>query len=419
MPKFSYKAIDHKGKQKTGKLDADSPEEARSKVSSMGLMPVKIDEIEEKKPTKSKATAPRPKSKSAGFSIGRIIKPAELATFTRQLATLLQANLPLLRSLEVMIRQERNVRFKACLEQIAEQVRSGSKFSDGLKQHPKVFDRLYVNMISAGEAGGVLDVVLARLAGFMEKAQRTKGKVKSAMTYPIVVISVAVLIVFLLMVLVVPKFQSIFDDMLGGAPLPPPTRLVVSTSKFLGEHFILTVALVFGLFFGFKLFGRTSIGTRIFNWLAIHLPKVGSMVRKVNIARITRTFGTLLSSGVPILQALTITKDITGNIFYANAISRVHDCVRDGESLSTQMSRESVFPDMVTSMVDVGEETGELSDMLNRIADNYDEDVDNSVAAITSIIEPVMIVVLAVIVGFIVIALFLPIVEIIRQLSGG
>ena len=418
MPKFQYTAIDHKGKQKTGTVDAASHDEAHTKVSSMGLMPTNVEQKEEANSSKSKKTIAA-KGKSTGFAIGRVIKPGELATFTRQLATLLQANLPLLRSLEVMIRQERNVRFKACLEQVAEQVRSGSKFSDGLKQHPKIFDRLYINMISAGEAGGVLDVVLARLAGFMEKAQRTKKKVKSAMTYPVVVITVAVLIVFLLMVVVVPKFQSIFDDMLGGAPLPTPTRLVVGTSRFLGDHFLLTIGLVIGTIAGLKFFGRTGVGARAYNWLAINLPKVGVMVRKVNIARITRTFGTLLSSGVPILQALTITKDITSNIFYANAIRRIHDCVRDGESISTQMSRETVFPDMVTSMVDVGEETGELSAMLSRIADNYDEDVDNAVDSITSIIEPVMIVFLAVVVGFIVIALFLPIVEIIKQLSGG
>lgn len=418
MPKFQYTAIDHKGKQKTGTITADNNDEARTKVSSMGLMPVNVEQIEHAKPAQSKKTSGA-KGRSVGFAIGRIIKPAELATFTRQLATLLQANLPLLKSLEVMVRQERNVRFRACLEQVAEQVRSGSKFSDGLKQHPKVFDRLYINMVSAGEAGGVLDVVLARLAGFMEKAQRTKKKVKAAMTYPAVVVTVAVLIVLLLMIIVVPKFQSIFDDMLGGAPLPTPTRLVVGTSRFLGENFLLAFGVVICLFAGLKFFARTRIGTKAFNWLALNLPKVGSMVRKVNIARITRTFGTLLSSGVPILQALTITKDITSNVFYVNAISRIHDCVRDGESLSAQMSRESVFPDMVTSMVDVGEETGELSDMLTRIADNYDEDVDNAVAGITSIIEPVMIVFLAFVVGFIVIALFLPIVEIIKQLSGG
>ncbi|MGK0176439.1 MAG: type IV pilus assembly protein PilC [Lentimonas sp.] len=418
MPKFKYTAIDQKGREKTGTLDAASNDEARTKVSSMGLMPTNVEQTEGSGSSKSKK-AQSTKSAPMSFSFGRIIKPSELSTFTRQLATLLQANLPLLRSLEVMIRQERNVRFKACLEQVAEQVRSGSKFSDGLKQHPKVFDRLYINMISAGEAGGVLDIVLARLAGFMEKAERTKKKVQAAMTYPVVVITVAVLIVFLLMVIVVPKFQSIFDDMLGGAPLPGPTRLVVGISSFLGEHFFLTVGMVVGMIFGIKFLSRTSLGSKGFNWLAINMPKIGSMARKVNIARITRTFGTLLSSGVPILQALTITKDITGNIFYVNAISRIHDCVRDGESLSAQMSRESVFPDMVTSMVDVGEETGELSAMLTRIADNYDEDVDNAVSSITSIIEPIMIVFLALVVGFIVIALFLPIVEIIKQLSGG
>jgi len=418
MPKFKYTAIDQRGKQKAGKIDATTQDEAQAKVSSMGLMPTHIEPVKETSFARSKKTT-RSRNKSVGFAIGKVVKTAELAVFTRQLATLLQANLPLLRALEVMTRQERNLRFRACLEQIAEQVRSGSKFSDGLKQHPKVFDRLYINMICAGEAGGVLDIVLARLAEFMEKAERTKKKVKSAMTYPVVVISVAVSIVFLLMVLVVPKFQSIFDDMLDGAPLPLPTRMVVGTSNFLGEHILLTIGIAVSLFLGFKVLSRTNMGSKALDWISIHVPKVGIMVRKVNIARITRTFGTLLSSGVPILQALTITKDITGNIFYANGISRIHDCVRDGESLSTQMSRESVFPDMVTSMVDVGEETGELSEMLTRIADNYDEDVDNAVAGITSIIEPVMIVFLAVVVGFIVIALFLPIVEIIKQLSGG
>ena len=416
MPKFNYTAIDQRGKQKTGTVDSNSPDDARLKISAMGLMPINVDQVTENPSSKARKTKSA-QNIAVGISFGRIVKAGALATFTRQLATLLQASLPLLRALEVMIRQERNIQFKKRLEQIAEQVRSGSKFSEGLKQHPRVFDRLYVNMISAGEAGGVLDVVLARLAGFMEKAERTKKKVKSAMVYPAVVVTVAISIVFLLMVVVVPKFQSIFDDMLGGAPLPAPTRVVVGTSQFLGENILITIGGVFGSILVFKLLSKTKIGARVFNWLAIHMPKVGSMVRKVNIARITRTFGTLLSSGVPILQALTITREITGNIFYANAIDRVHDCVRDGESLSAQMSRESVFPDMVTSMVDVGEETGELPGMLNRIADNYDEDVDNAVAGITSIIEPVMIVFLAVVVGFIVIALFLPIVSIIQELS--
>ena len=417
MPKFKYTAIDQNGKQKAGSVDAANQDEASSKLSAMGLMPTNIAESTGGAVGKSKKAA-KAKGKSGGMNFGKVIKPEELTTFTRQLATLLQAGLPLLRALEVMIRQERNLRFKASLEQIADQVKSGNTFSDGLLQHPKIFDRLYINMIKAGEAGGVLDVVLSRLAGFMEKAQRTKKKVKSAMVYPIVVVGVAVSIVVLLMVVVVPKFQTIFDDMLDGAALPGPTLLVVGISNFLRDNIMISMGLMVALFFAAKFALNTDLGSKCFNWSAIHLPKVGYLVSKVNIARITRTFGTLLSSGVPILQAITITKDITGNTFYTNALTRIHDSVRDGESLSAPMGREKVFPDMVTSMVDVGEETGELSEMLNRIADNYDEDVDNAVAGITSIIEPVMIVFLAVVVGFIVIALFLPIVEIIKQLTG-
>lgn len=419
MPKFKYSAIDQNGKQKSGSVEASSQDEANSKISAMGLMPTSVAQAGND--ATGKKTAAKTKSKSSkggGFAIGKVIKAEELTTFTRQLATLLQAGLPLLRALEVMIRQERNQRFKAVLEQIADQVKSGNTFSDGLAQHPKIFERLFVNMVKAGEAGGVLDVVLSRLAGFMEKAQRTQKKVKSAMVYPIVVVGVAVAIVVLLMVVVVPKFQDIFDDMLDGKALPGPTQFVIGVSQFLQNNIIISIILVVGLVFGIKFFLKTGPGASAFNWLAINTPKVGDLVRKVNIARITRTFGTLLSSGVPILQSINITKDITGNVFYSNALSRVHDSVRDGESLAAPMEREAVFPNMVTSMVDVGEETGELSEMLNRIADNYDEDVDNAVSGITSIIEPIMIVFLAVVVGFIVIALFLPIVEIIKQLTG-
>lgn len=415
MAKFKYTAIDQNGKQKAGMVEAADQDEANAKVSGMGLMPTSVAQTDE---SAANAEATPAKAKSAGFSFGKVIKTEELTTFTRQLATLLQAGLPLLRALEVMTRQERNPRFKACLEQIADQVKSGNTFSDGLMQYPKIFDRLFINMVRAGEAGGVLDVVLSRLAGFMEKALKTKKKVQSAMIYPVVVVGVAVSIVVLLMVVVVPKFQDIFNDMLGGAALPGPTRLVVGISNFLKENILISLGLGVACFFGVKFLLRTKLGSKGFNWFSINAPKLGDLVSKVNIARITRTFGTLLSSGVPILQALTITQDITANVFYSNAINRIHDSVRDGESLSAPMGREKVFPDMVTSMVDVGEETGELSEMLNRIADNYDEDVDNAVAGITSIIEPIMIVFLAVVVGFIVIALFLPIVEIIKQLSG-
>lgn len=417
MAKFKYTAIDANGKQKTGTVEASDQDDANSKLTASGLMPTKVAEAGGQSATKA-AGAKKAKGGKKGMSFGKVLKAEELTTFTRQLATLLDAGLPLLRALEVMIRQEKNLRFKDVLDQIAGQVKSGNSFSDGLSQHPKIFDRLYINMVRAGEAGGVLDVVLSRLAGFMEKAQKTKNKVKAAMVYPIVVVGVAVSIVALLMVVVVPKFEAIFEDMLDGAALPGPTQLVVGFSNFMRDNILISIGLIVGAVVAFKFFAKTPIGSKVFNWLSINLPKVGDLVRKVNIARITRTFGTLLSSGVPILQSITITKDITGNKFYENALTRIHDAVRDGESLSKPMEREKVFPNMVTSMVDVGEETGELAEMLNRVADNYDEDVDNAVAGITSIIEPVMIVFLAVVVGFIVIALFLPIVEIIQQLTG-
>ncbi|MCH2036315.1 MAG: type II secretion system F family protein [Puniceicoccaceae bacterium] len=419
MSKYSYSAFDLNGKQKSGTILASSDSEANTKLSSMGLMPIKVVQLDESSASpKKKMNADSVKTNTKSrLAFGKVIKQENLTIFTRQTATLIQAGLPLLRSLEVMIRQEKNTRFKAVLEQIAEYVKSGGSFSDALAQHPKIFEKLFINMVRAGEAGGVLDVVLSRLAGFMEKAQRTKKKVKSAMVYPIVVVSVAIAIVVLLMIVVVPKFQSIFEDMLSGAALPGPTQLVINISNFISGNFIATIVGFLVFVVGGKYILKTKFGAKISNWIALNIPKVGDLVRKVNIARITRTFGTLLSSGVPILQSIMITKDITGNFFYSNALNRVHNSVRDGESLSAPMERESVFPSMVTSMVDVGEETGELPEMLNRIADNYDEDVDNAVAGITSIIEPVMIVFLAVVVGFIVIALFLPIVEIIKQIS--
>ena len=417
MPKFNYKIITKSGKNKSGSIEASSSSDAKSKLTASGDIVMSITAVSSVNGKLSKKSS-RGKKSSTTFAFGKIIKEEELTVFTRQLATLLEAGLPLLRSLEVITRQEPNKRFKLVLEKLSETVKSGSSFSDGLSQHPKVFDRLYVNMVKAGEAGGVLELVLARLSGFKEKALKTKKKVQSAMVYPFVVVSVAVAIVVMLMVVVVPKFQTIFDDMLDGAALPAPTQLVINISNFLQEQIIISLIIVGSVFFAFKIFLKSRVGSKIFNWCAINMPKVGELVRKVNIARITRTFGTLLSSGVPILQAINITKDITSNYYYASALNKIHDKVRDGESLSKPMELESVFPNMVTSMVDVGEETGELDKMLNRIADNYDEDIDNAVAGITSIIEPIMIVFLALAVGFIVIALFLPIVEIIKQLTG-
>lgn len=350
-------------------------------------------------------------------SFGKAINAKGVAVFTRQLATLVKAGMPILRSLEVLARQEKRPAFKAVLVDIADTIRSGGNFSDGLSSHEKVFDRLYINMVKAGEAGGVLQTVLERLAVFMEKAQKILGKVKSAMIYPVIIMSIAVLIVSVLMVFVVPKFQDIFTGMLKGQPLPLPTQILLNVSNFMKDNILIVLGIAFGLYVGFKMFSKTRIGRRIIDWMMIHTPILGELFLKAAIGRFTRTFGTLLASGVPILQALTITRDTSGNIHVANAINVVHDRVKEGDNVAKPLESTRIFPGMVTSMIEVGEETGALPDMLTRIADTYDEEVDNAVAGLTSIIEPIMIVFMAFMVGSIVIALFLPLVRIIEMMS--
>jgi type IV pilus assembly protein PilC len=369
-----------------------------------------------RQPTMAFSVAGAAKRKS-GFSIGRPINGKGLAVFTRQLATLVKAGMPILRSLEVLARQEKRLAFKAVVEDIAETIRSGGSFSDGLAGNDRVFDRLYVNMVKAGEAGGVLDTVLDRLAVFMEKAQKIAGKVKAAMIYPIIIIFVATVIVSVLMVFVVPKFQDIFSGLLKGQPLPALTQGLMNVSNFIKDHYLFAAGGMLGAWIALKLFSRTKLGRRILDRLLIRMPLLGDLFLKAAIARFTRTFGTLLASGVPILQALIITRDTSGNVHVANAINVVHDRVKEGDNVATPLESTQVFPGMVTSMIEVGEETGALPDMLTRIADTYDEEVDNAVAGLTSIIEPIMIVFMAVMVGTIVIALFLPLVSIIQHLS--
>ena len=348
---------------------------------------------------------------------GRPVNTKGIAVFTRQLATLVKAGMPILRSLEVLARQEKRLAFKGVIEDIADVIRSGGNFSDGLAAHDRVFDRLYVNMVKAGEAGGVLDTVLERLSVFMEKAQKITGKVKAAMIYPVIIILVAGIIVSVLMVFVVPKFQEIFTGLLKGQPLPALTQGLLDVSNFMKSHYLLAVGGAIGAWFLFKLFGKMKFGRRVLDWMLIHMPVLGDLFLKAAIARFTRTFGTLMASGVPILQALIITRDTSGNVHVANAINVVHDRVKEGDNVAKPLESTHIFPGMVTSMIEVGEETGALPEMLTRIADTYDEEVDNSVAGLTSIIEPIMIVFMAVMVGTIVIALFLPLVSIIQHLT--
>jgi type IV pilus assembly protein PilC len=307
---------------------------------------------------------------------------------------------------------------------MSDAVQGGSTFSESMGQHPRIFNRLYVSMVKAGEIGGVLELVLQRLAEFQEKAQKIKNKIKSAMTYPVVVMIIALVILFFLMTTIVPKFQQIFNDMLGGAQLPGLTRWVMDLSSFVQSmwfppNLYITLAIILAIGAGWWALNNTDKGRNGFDRFKLRMPIFGDIVRKGAIARFSRTLGTLVTSGVPILQALNITKETAGNVVLADAISKVHDAVKEGESIVAPLEASGVFPPMVISMVDVGEETGQLPDMLLKVAEVYDDEVDNAVESLTSLLEPIMIVFLAVVVGTIVIALFLPLIEIIKKMQGG
>ncbi len=429
MPKYSYVALDAHGKETKGTIDVGSQNEAIGRVKEMGLFPTKIVESEKAQPKASKKKgkgAPRTaggKKKGAldiqikipGLS-GRV-KPKRLTAFTRQLATLVDAGLPLLRGLRVLEKQERDATLRGILGELALAIEGGSTFSEALAQHPKVFNRLFVNMVTAGELGGVLEVVLKRLAEFSEKAQKIKGKVKAAMFYPVAVLIVASGILVLLLTFVIPRFQGVFEGM--NIKMPKFTLAVLAISNAVKNHFVTTSMGIAACFVVFLLIIRTKIGRLVWDKFKLKVPVLGPVISKHAIGRFTRTLGTLVSSGVPILQALTIVKETAGNVIISNAVAGVHESVKEGETITAPLEGSGVFPPMVVSMVDVGEQTGALPEMLLRIADNYDEEVDNAVSAMTSLLEPIMIVFLAVIVGSIVVAMFLPLIAMISQLSGG
>jgi type IV pilus assembly protein PilC len=308
---------------------------------------------------------------------------------------------------------------RATMASLASAVESGGTFSEALAQHPRIFDRLYVNMVKAGELGGVLEIVLTRLAEFQEKSQKIKGKVMSAMIYPVVVLVIAGLILSFLLIFIVPKFQKIFEDALPGKPLPSVTLFVIGCSNFLVDQWYLVLGGIAAVVVGYKVVASMPAGIAFLDRVALRIPVFGDLTSKTAISRFARTLGTLISSGVPILQALNITRDTAGNVVVANAINKIHDSVKEGESVVGPMESSAIFPPMVTSMVQVGEETGQLPDMLVKVADVYEAEVDNVVTGLTSILEPIMIVMLAVIVGTIVIALFMPMVGLIQGMGEG
>ena len=429
MPKFNYVAMDGRGKETKGTLEVASQNEAIGRVKEMGLFPTKIVEIEKtKEPTKTGGAKPARAAGKKGASalnfqikipgLSGGVKSKVLTTFTRQLATLVDAGLPLLRGLRVLEKQEKHPTLKNIIAELALSIEGGSTFSEGLAQHPKVFNRLFVNMVKAGELGGVLEVVLTRLSEFMEKAQKIKGKVIAAMFYPVAVLVVATGILIILMVKVVPSFEQVFIGMAEGAQLPAFTRLVLGISRMIKDNILMTLGIVVAFFIMLAIFKRTKFGRHAWDKFRLKMPVVGPVVSKVAISRFTRTLGTLISSGVPILQALTIVRETAGNVVIANAVNAVHESVKEGETITAPLEACGVFPPMVISMVDVGEQTGALPEMLLKIADNYDEEVDNAVAAMTSLLEPIMIVFLAVVVGSIVIAMFLPLIDLMNRVGG-
>jgi type IV pilus assembly protein PilC len=309
---------------------------------------------------------------------------------------------------------------KATINTLAENVQTGSTFSESLQQYPRIFNKLYVNMVKAGELGGVLELVLNRLAEYQEKAQKLKNKIVAAMVYPIIVMCIAAGIMVFLMLVIVPRFESIFEDMLGSKEkLPELTKWVIGFSRWMWDYIWYIIAVVVTVFVSWRAMAATKGGRVWIDGMKLKLPLFGDVQRKTAISRFTRTLGTLVTSGVPILQALNITRDTAGNVVVSNAIMKVHDAVKEGESMVGPLEASNVFPPMVISMVDVGEETGQLPEMLLKIADVYEDEVDNSVSALTAMLEPLMIVILAVVVGVIVMALFLPLIDVIKNLSGG
>lgn len=419
MANFEYIALDAKGAETTGSIKANDEADAIIQLRKSGLYPTQV--VPAGKGGVSSSAKRRAKKgqkdRKAGAAGGRV-NGKVLMIFTRQLATLVDAGLPLLRGLSVLGKQEKNKAMAATINHLADSVAGGSTFSESLGQHPKIFDKLYVNMVKAGELGGVLELVLVRLAEYQEKAQKLKNRIVAAMVYPIIVIVIAVAILVFLMAVIVPRFERIFAEMLGDKPLPKITQVVIGISRWVQDQWLIVIILCAVLYAGWKVFSMTKAGRQIIDRAKLFMPVFGPVQLKSGISRFTRTLGTLVTSGVPILQALNITRDTAGNTIISDSIDKVHEAVREGESVVAPLEASKIFPPMVISMVDVGEETGQLPDMLLKIADVYDDEVDNAVDAMTSMIEPIMIVFLAVIVGTIVIALFMPMISIITEMNN-
>ena len=416
MPTFTYEAMDSAGLEVKDTIEAPSEAEAQTMIREKGFYVTKIRERERKKKDAKKGAKGKGGAKKPGktFTIGGV-KPKLLCTFTRQLSTLQDAGLPVLRSLRILEGQNKPGALKNALIDVIEDIESGNTLSEAMSKQPKAFDNLYVNMVKAGEAGGALEVILQRLADFKEKAQSLKRKIVGAMIYPAAVITVAVGIVSFIMIFIIPKFKKIFEDFDTDLPAMTQTLIDVSDWMFNYWYFLFIAPIAFWLFI--KIVKKNKTGAYVVDWLSLRIPLVGKILHIGTIARVTRTLGTLIASGVPILEGLIIARDTAGNAVFVRAFDNIYSAIREGETIAVPLKEARIVDDLVVNMVDVGEETGALDDMLYKVADVYDEEVEVRVESLVSLLEPIMVVVLGLIVGFIVIALFLPLIKLLNDLA--
>jgi len=414
MPVFQYEAMDNNGMEVKDTIEASTEAEAQSMIRDQGYF---VTRIAEKRAKKKKTVEQKGKSapkKKKGLSFGKV-KGKHLCTFTRQLSTLQDAGLPILRSLRILEGQAKPGPLKNSLSGVIEDIESGSTLSEAMSKQPKAFDNLYCNMVKAGEAGGALEVILQRLAEFKERAQSLKRKVQGAMIYPAAVISVATLIVFGIMKWIIPKFKEIF---LGfDTELPEMTVMLITMSDYISKYWYLLPAGPIVFYLMIKIIKKNKTGEFAVDWLSLRIPLLGAILEKTCVARTARTLGTLIASGVPILEAIVIARDTAGNAVFRRAFDKIYAAIREGEPIAVPLKEARIVDDMVVNMVDVGEETGALDSMLYKVADVYDEEVSVLVEALVNLLEPIMVVVLGVIVGFIVIALFLPLIKLLNDLS--
>lgn len=420
MPVYQYEAMDNTGLEVKDTIEAPSEADAQTMIKEKGFFVTKIAEKGRGKKQKKGAggkgggATKKASAKKGGFSIGGV-RPKQLCTFTRQLSTLQDAGLPILRSLRILEAQAKPGPLKASLDGVIEDIESGNTLSEAMSKQPKCFDNLYVNMVKAGEAGGALEIILQRLAEFKERAQSLKKKVQGAMIYPVAVITVASLIVGFIMYWIIPKFKKIFLDF--GTELPGITIMLMTMSDFVVSYFYLFPAVPIALWIFIKIVRKNKKGAFIVDWIALRIPLLGKIISKSVTARTCRTLGTLIASGVPILEAIIIARDTAGNMVFQKAFDTIYAAIREGETMAVPLKEARIVDDIVVNMVDVGEETGALDDMLYKVADVYDEEVAVLVDALVSLLEPLMVIVLGLIVGFIVIALFMPLIKLLNDLS--